>query len=104
LQTVCSFVGKTIHRIVFSPSKLPNRSARTDAGSSLAKIAARTFGVVVALAVAGGLGPLAHHRQLIEPMADNGSIVQMDQLGRTPFRISLRTGLAMKNAERRGSM
>ena len=34
--------------------------------------AARTFGVVVALAIVLG------------PMADNGSIVKMDQHGRTP--------------------
>jgi hypothetical protein len=31
-------------------------------------------------------------------------LVKMDQHGRTPFRMSLRTDLAMKNAERRGSM
>ena len=30
--------------------------------------------------------------------------VKMDQHGRTPLRISLKTDLAMKNAERRGSM
>lgn len=30
--------------------------------------------------------------------------VKMDQHGRTPCRISLRTDLAMKNADRRGSM
>ena len=58
----------------------------------LAWIAARTLGVVVALAI------------VLEPMADNGSIVKMDQHGRTPFRKSLRTDLAMKNADRRGSM
>ena len=34
----------------------------------------------------------------------NGSIVKMNQHGGTPFRMSLRTDLAMKNAERRGSM
>ena len=73
-------------------SVVPNRSARLDAGSSLAWIAARTLGVVVALAIVLG------------PMADNGSIVKMDQHGRTPFRMSLRTELAMKNADRRGDM
>ena len=31
-------------------------------------------------------------------------LVKMDQHGRTPLRMSLRTDLAMKNAERRGSM
>jgi hypothetical protein len=30
--------------------------------------------------------------------------VKMDQHARTPLRMSLRTDLAMKNAERRGSM
>ena len=63
-----------------------------EAGSVLAWIAARTFGVVVALAI------------VLEPMADNGSIVKMDQHVRTPFRMSLITDLAMKNAERRGDM
>ena len=53
---------------------------------------ARTFGVVVALAI------------VLEPMADNGSIVKMNQHGRTPLRMSLRTDLAMKNAEHRGDM
>ena len=71
---------------------MPNRSARLDAGSSLAWIAARTLGVVVALAIVLG------------PMADNGSIVKMDQKGRTPFRMSLRTDLALKNEDRRGDM
>ena len=56
------------------------------------QFAARTLGVVVALAI------------VLEPMADNGSIVKMDQHGRPPFRMPLRTDLAMKNAERRGSM
>ena len=31
-------------------------------------------------------------------------LVKVDQHGRTSFRMSLRTDLAMKNAERRGSM
>jgi hypothetical protein len=31
-------------------------------------------------------------------------LVKVDQHGRTPFRMSLRTDLAMKNAERRESM
>ena len=78
LQTVCPVV--------------PNRAARTDAGSSLAWIAARTFGVVVALAI------------VLEPMANKGSIVKMDQHVRTPLRMSLITDLAMKNADRRGDM
>ena len=73
-------------------SVVPNRSARTEAGSALARIAARTFGVVVALAIVLG------------PMADYGSIVKMDQHVRTPLRMSLKTDLAMKNAERRGEM
>jgi len=71
---------------------VPNLSARTDAGSSLASIAARTFGVVVALAF------------VLEQMADLGSIVKMAQHGHTPFRMVLRTDLAMKNAGRRWSM
>jgi len=45
-----------------------------------------------------------HHWQLLEPMADHGSIVKLNQHGRTPFRMSLRTDLAMKNADGRGSM
>ena len=45
-----------------------------------------------------------HPWQLLEPMTDNGSIVKMDQHGSTPFRISLRTDLALKKADRRGSM
>jgi hypothetical protein len=31
-------------------------------------------------------------------------LVKMDQHGSAPFRMSLRTDLAMKNADRRGSM
>ena len=69
---------------------VPNRAARTDAGSALAWIAARTFGVVVAI--------------VLEPMANNGSIVKMDQHVRTPLRMSLITDLAMKKADRRGDM
>ena len=73
-------------------SVVPNRSAKADAGSTLAWIAARTFGVVVALAFVLG------------PMAYNGSIVKMDQHVRTPLRMSLKTDLAMKRADRRGEM
>ena len=71
---------------------VPKRSASTDADASLASITARSFGVVVALAIVLG------------PMADNGSIVKLDQHERTPLRMSLITDLAMKNAERRGDM
>jgi len=63
-------------------------------------IAARTFGVVVALAI------------VLEPRADHGRIGKMDQHVRTPFRMagkqspphSLGPDLAVKNAERRGCM
>jgi hypothetical protein len=48
---------------------VPNRSAKTDAGSRHALIAARTFGVGRRLRV------------------------KMDQYGSTPFRMSLRTAL-----------
>ena len=54
-------------------------------------MAARSFGSVVALAM------------VLEPMADHGLIVAMDQHGCTQFKMSLRTDLAMKmqNAEGR---
>ena len=52
----------------------------------------------------GSAVPPASLAIVLEPMADNGSIVKMDQHVRTPFRMSLRTDLAMKNAERRGDM
>ena len=80
-------LGDALHHL---PGNGSNCSAGTDAGSALAWITARTFGVAIAIALG--------------PMADNGSIVKMDQHGRTPFQISLRTDLAMKNAERRGDM
>jgi len=35
---------------------------------------------------------------------DHSLLVKVDHHGPTPFRMSLRTDLAMKNAERRGSM
>ena len=79
---------------------MPKRSASTDAGTELVWIAARTFGVVVAIV----LEPVANNSVLLGPMADNGAIVKMDQHVRTPLRISLSTDLAMKNAERRRDM
>jgi hypothetical protein len=78
LQTGSSFDGKTVLRIVFQSSKLPKRSASTDAGASLARIARPNPGC---------------HRRLP---------TTMDQHGRALFRMSLRTDRAMKTAYHRG--
>ena len=79
---------------------MPKRSASTDAGTELVWIAARTFGVVVAIV----LEPVANNSVLLGPMADYGALVKMDQHVRTPLRMSRRTDPAMKKADRRGEM
>ena len=51
----------------------PNQKSAGDIGS----IWTREGWLYLARAVAGGLGPMAHHRQLLGPMADNGALLDL---------------------------